>query len=385
MFARKKRNKFEELDVNPNYAGESETEETDEKMPEPKKHRVYAFRPAKRSAPEENKVYAVGFLSVYVLFAVSFALAALLFILQRQGLFASLSDRQNAFIYAASECAVFLVPALLYVFAVRKEGLSGLSIHRFSPVYTTFLFLSLFLMIAASAAEKFSLACFFSGLSMREPVRLSFQNDFVLNFVLYVVVPVICEEIFFRSVLQNALSRAAGGFAGIFVSSLAYSLIHLDLAGFPVYFTTGILLGAIFHVCGSVLPGILVHTVLRFVSLSFSAQLSFIASERAGGLFVLVILVLAVFLFLLFYLKSLEVVCSKKAVSVYMQNTPDPAQSTQTKPESELPESENIVRFRSEPFRMAADTGYTLHKFLRVLFSPAMVLAVAAYFLILFL
>ena len=76
----------------------------------------------------------------------------------------------------------------------------------------------------------------------------------------------------------------------------------------------------------------------------------------------LVILVLAVFLFLLFYLKSLEVVCSKKAVSVYMQNTPDPAQSTQTKPESELPESENIVRFRSEPFRMAADTGYTLHK-----------------------
>lgn len=93
-----------------------------------------------------------------------------------------------AALYAVREGAVFLIPALLYVFAFRKEGVKGLYIHRFSPVYTTFLALSLFLMIAAVAAEKFSLACFFSGLSVREPIRLSFQNDFWLNLILFVVI-----------------------------------------------------------------------------------------------------------------------------------------------------------------------------------------------------
>lgn len=390
MSARKKRITFEKLDVNPNYAGEDEVSESENNEDiAPKKHRTYAFRPAKRRESEANgKVYAVGFMPVFVLFAISFALAAILFILERQGVYASLSARQTAALYAVREGAVFLIPALLYVFAFRKEGVKGLYIHRFSPVYTTFLALSLFLMIAAVAAEKFSLACFFSGLSVREPIRLSFQNDFWLNLILYVVIPVLCEEIFFRSVLQGALSHAAGGFTGIFVGALAYALIHLDLAGFPVYFTTGLLLGAIMHVCGSVVPAILVHTAFRFVSLTFSAQLSFIASERAGGLFVLVILILAVFLFLLFYIKSLEVVCTKKSISVYVQNAAENGEASDpddSADEKEETDSENIVCFREKPFRMGSDTGYTLHKFFRVLFSPAMILATVAYFLILFL
>ncbi len=319
---------------------------------------------------------------MYVVFAVCFALAAFLFVLYRQGLFQSLSERQHALLYAFFPCVIFLVPSIIYVFAVRKEGFAGLHVHRFSPAFATFLFLSLALMIAAVAAEKFSLACFFSGLAVREPVRLSFQNDFLINLILYVIVPVVCEELFFRGVLQTALSEAAGGFAGITVSALAYALIYFDLAGFPVYLTVGVLSGILRHVCGSVVPGMLVHAVFRFVSLTFSAQLSFIASERAGGYFVLVVLVLAVFVFLLFYLKSLEIVCTKKAVSVLvMQNDTQKAENDRQTPA----ESENLVVFRSKPFRLTAETGYTFHKFWRVLFSPALILAFVAYGLILFL
>ena len=385
MSARKKRVSFDELDVNPSYVGEDkdsspEPEKNEEK---PKKQRIYAFRPAKKRVDEtDSKVYAVGFIPVYVVFAVCFALAAFLFVLYRQGLFQSLSERQHALLYAFFPCVIFLVPSIIYVFAVRKEGFAGLHVHRFSPAFATFLFLSLALMIAAVAAEKFSLACFFSGLAVREPVRLSFQNDFLINLILYVIVPVVCEELFFRGVLQTALSEAAGGFAGITVSALAYALIYFDLAGFPVYLTVGVLSGILRHVCGSIVPGMLVHAVFRFVSLTFSAQLSFIASERAGGYFVLVVLVLAVFVFLLFYLKSLEIVCTKKAVSVLvMQNDTQKAENDRQTPA----ESENLVVFRSKPFRLTAETGYTFHKFWRVLFSPALILAFVAYGLILFL
>lgn len=385
MSARKKRVSFDELDVNPSYVGEDkdsspEPEKNEEK---PKKQRIYAFRPAKKRVDEtDSKVYAVGFIPVYVVFAVCFALAAFLFVLYRQGLFQSLSERQHALLYAFFPCVIFLVPSIIYVFAVRKEGFAGLHVHRFSPAFATFLFLTLALMIAAVAAEKFSLACFFSGLAVREPVRLSFQNDFLINLILYVIVPVVCEELFFRGVLQTALSEAAGGFAGIMVSALAYALIYFDLAGFPVYLTVGVLSGILRHVCGSVVTGMLVHAVFRFVSLTFSAQLSFIASERAGGYFVLVVLVLAVFVFLLFYLKSLEIVCTKKAVSVLvMQNDTQKAENDRQTPA----ESENLVVFRSKPFRLTAETGYTFHKFWRVLFSPALILAFVAYGLILFL
>lgn len=97
MSARKKRITFEKLDVNPNYAGEDEVSESENnKDIAPKKHRTYAFRPAKRPASEANgKVYAVGFMPVFVLFAICFALAAILFILERQGVYASLSARQT--------------------------------------------------------------------------------------------------------------------------------------------------------------------------------------------------------------------------------------------------------------------------------------------------
>ena len=70
MSARKKRITFEKLDVNPNYAGEDEVSESENNEDiAPKKHRTYAFRPAKRPESEGNgKVYAVGFMPVFVLF-----------------------------------------------------------------------------------------------------------------------------------------------------------------------------------------------------------------------------------------------------------------------------------------------------------------------------
>lgn len=47
----------------------------------------------------------------------------------------------------------------------------------------------------------------------------------------------------------------------------------------------------------------------------FSVQLGFIASERTGNTLVIVVLVLLLLLIFIFYLKSLEIVCIKKAVS----------------------------------------------------------------------
>ena len=72
MSARKKRVSFDELDVNPSYVGEDENSspESENNEEKPKKQRIYAFRPAKKRVDETaSKVYTVGFIKVYVLFA----------------------------------------------------------------------------------------------------------------------------------------------------------------------------------------------------------------------------------------------------------------------------------------------------------------------------
>ena len=381
------RKKFEKLTVNPNLPDEAEQAGS---ASETKKRRVYAFRPAAKKSGTD-KVYAVGFIRVYVLFAVVFGLAALYHILSEQGLFDSLADAGNNVARAGVLLCIYLVPTLVYVLFIQRNGSSGFGFHRFSPAYTSFLVLGLFLTAAIVSAEKFSLAYFFSVVEESKPVQLSWDNPFPV-LLAHVAVPALCEELFLRGVLQTELSRLSGGLTGMTVSALAYALLHFNAPYFIVYLTAGIFLAIAMHVCGSVIPCILLNAANRFVSLLFSVQLTFIASERAGNAFVLIVLLLAVFLLTLFYIKSLEVLCTKKAISADLQTQANqeasPAQGKTNAPvtkEPPLPESENIIRFRSTPFRLYSDTGYTFHKFFRVLFSPALILAVIVFFMITFL
>ncbi len=365
------RKKFDELGVNPRFeADDAENRTADEA----KRTRVYAFRPAARK--KDTRVYAVGFLRVYVLFAVSFTLAAVMFILQRQGAFDSLGAIEKMPAFALCEAAIFLLPALVYAFGVSKKKNECMAWHRFSPAFAAFIALSLLLCVAVEAAGKFSLAGFFSVTLPDMGQRLILSDTlFLPKTIAYVLVPALCEELFFRGVLQTELTHASGGLAAIVCTSLAGALMHFHLGGFAVYLALGLALGVLRHVCGSCVPCVVVHAAARFVSLGFSAQLSFIASERAGGMLVMAVLTLALLVILVFYLKSLELVCVKKAVSLEISNIPDGG-------EDELPESETYIRFHEKPLRMFAETGYTLHKFWRVLLSPAMLVAVIVFFLI---
>lgn len=366
------RKKFDALGTNPRFEAENEDKQT---AVEAKRTRVYAFRPAARK--KDTRVYAVGFLRVYVLFAVSFAFAAVMFILQRQGAFDALNAVEKMCTFAVCEAAIYLLPAFVYAFGVSKKKNEIVAWHRFSPAYTTFVALSLLLCVAVEAAGKFSLAGFFSVTLPDAGERLILSDALLFpKIAVYVLVPAFCEELFFRGVLQTELARASGGLAAIVCTSVAGALMHFRLDGFAVYFALGLVFGVLRHVCGSCVPCVLVHAVARFVSLGFSAQLSFIASERAGGILVMAVLTLVLLTVLVFYLKSAELVCIKKAVSLEISKKSDGA---------ELPESETYIRFYEKPLRMFAETGYTLHKFWRVLLSPAMIVAAIVFFLIILL
>lgn len=363
------RKKFDELGENPRF--EEENAETGSL---PVRRRTYSFRPARRK--KDTRVYAVGFIPVYGMLAVSFTVASVLFILHRQGAFSAFGNMEKMLLFAFGEAAVFLLPAVFYALLGKKDK-QTLAIHRFSPAYATFIVLSLVLVVAVEAAGKYLLAGFFSeNLALCGESLLLSDSLLLLKTAVYVLVPAVCEELFFRGALQTELSRIAGGLGGILCTSFAMALMHFSLPGFFVYFFIGCAFGVLRHICGSCVPGMLVHVVLRFVSLAFSAQLSFIASERAGGLLVMAVLLLVLLTVLLFYLKSIELVCLKKAISLEI------AQKDNETDSDDLSESDTYIRFHETPLRLFSDTGYTFHKFWRVCLSPAMILATLAFLLI---
>ena len=76
----------------------------------------------------------------------------------------------------------------------------------------------------------------------------------------------VCEEYFFRGVLQNGLSRAMPPWGALVVTSLVFSILHGDPVGFLARVELGMLFGYLFIRTGSLWPGVLAHAANNLVS-----------------------------------------------------------------------------------------------------------------------
>ena len=77
----------------------------------------------------------------------------------------------------------------------------------------------------------------------------------------------ICEETGFRGYMQRPIEQRHGALVAIFISSLFFTVLHLSkgwaMAGMvPIVFGAGVLLGRLARASGSLLPGMIGHTVM---------------------------------------------------------------------------------------------------------------------------
>jgi len=85
-------------------------------------------------------------------------------------------------------------------------------------------------------------------------------NELVLNLVLVAVFAGVGEELFFRGILQRLFIKLfKNAWAGIIVTAIIFSAIHLQFYGFIPRLVLGILLGLIYWYSGSLWPAILAH------------------------------------------------------------------------------------------------------------------------------
>jgi membrane protease YdiL (CAAX protease family) len=90
---------------------------------------------------------------------------------------------------------------------------------------------------------------------------------YMVNLVVVVALPAICEEILMRGVVTGGLSSYSVKF-GIFISALMFSLMHANPMQTVHQFLLGIVLAIVYLSCRSVIPCIIVHALNNLISVT---------------------------------------------------------------------------------------------------------------------
>lgn len=110
---------------------------------------------------------------------------------------------------------------------------------------------------AQETAEKM-LNVFFSGTTVAH---------FLLLAVVVAVLPAVSEELMFRGIIQNQLSKTRlGNYGAIVVSGFLFSLMHAEFNNFLAIWIMGIVLGWIFYTTQSLWVSITAHFVNNFAT-----------------------------------------------------------------------------------------------------------------------
>jgi uncharacterized protein len=100
--------------------------------------------------------------------------------------------------------------------------------------------------------------------------------DVIVNVVIIAFLPALCEEICFRGALQRIMIHLTRHpWAGIIVTSIFFSALHLQFQGFLPRMFLGVILGAIYWYSGSLWPSILAHFInnaVQVVAVSYAPE-----------------------------------------------------------------------------------------------------------------
>lgn len=196
--------------------------------------------------------------------------------LEKPGVVAALKWLQ-----AILSIAIFLLPAIVFAYLSDRRPFAYLG-HK-SPQPSSFWWMGVALMLLAYPAaswlnmvnQQIHLPEAFK--SMEASMRLAEDNaiklmkafldmksltDLIAMLFLIAALPAICEEFFFRGVLQRLFIQISRRpWIGIIITAVLFSAFHGQFFGFFPRLLLGILLGAIYWYSGSIWPAVLGHFV----------------------------------------------------------------------------------------------------------------------------
>ena len=182
-----------------------------------------------------------------------------------------------------SSIMMFVVPPIVYYYVTRSEHrMHDLGLRRVNTPWYFFILIGIILMFVSLPVtnqltrwnEAMSLGGAFAKLeeylkTMEEMAAATTDKmlnadsigGLLLNLLVIALIPAIGEELTFRGVLQQGLTRKMNPHAAIILSAAIFSFIHFQFYGFLPRMFLGILLGYMFYVSGSLWTSITMHFV----------------------------------------------------------------------------------------------------------------------------
>ena len=182
-----------------------------------------------------------------------------------------------------SSIMMFVVPPIVYYCITRKERpMMALGFRKVGQPWLPYILIGVAVMFVSLPVtnqltawnESMSLGSAFAKLeeymkTLEEAARAATEKmlnvntlgGLFLNLLIIALIPAIGEELTFRGVLQQSLTRKMNPHIAIILSAAIFSFIHFQFYGFLPRMFLGILLGYMFYVSGSLWTSILMHFV----------------------------------------------------------------------------------------------------------------------------
>ena len=160
---------------------------------------------------------------------------------------------------------IFLIPSLLFGYLRPRGYAARLRLSPFKVRHILLILLAALLLVSGGVVLTAVLYRFFpdafAASATSQNVLYSTDGGMLGIFrtlLAFALVPAFCEEIVFRSILLAEYERY-GVPCAVFMSTLLFSLIHLSLVRFPIYFFGGLVLAMIAYATRSVFAAATVH------------------------------------------------------------------------------------------------------------------------------
>jgi len=170
-------------------------------------------------------------------------------------------DNNLYILLAFFQLAVILLPALVFIYLTRPSDTAALKLKRITILEAL---LVIMMTVASSliASVLNSLVIFLlekigTVTTDNVPAPRSIPELWIQIFVI-VLLPAVCEEIFFRGVVLGAF-ESLGIRAAIIISAFYFALFHFDIRNLLGPFFLGLLFAWFCYRTGSIIAGVLAH------------------------------------------------------------------------------------------------------------------------------
>lgn len=180
-----------------------------------------------------------------------------------------------------SSVFMFVVPPVVYYVITRKSRpMQALGFRKARPVWVVFVGIVLmFVSLPVTNQltlwnEGMDLGAAFQQLedylkALEETAKSATEKmldvdtvgGMLLNLLIIALIPAVGEELTFRGMMQQSLTRRMNPHVAIFLSAAIFSFIHFQFYGFLPRMFLGILMGYMFYITGSLWTSILMHFV----------------------------------------------------------------------------------------------------------------------------